>query len=73
MGEPSRVSWEALAQVVAPELRASRPKDIADVSQLVVVGIDIGEVRQFLEAHAPERTPVFDQIVQRATRDGRAP
>jgi len=71
--EEGRVPVVPVPVLVLMKLRASRPQDIADVFQLVAVGMDVGQVRQFLGVHAPERAPVFDEIVQRATRDNRVP
>ena len=48
------------------KLRASRPQDLADVAQLVAVGIDVGAVLKFLRVQGTDHVPTFSRIAQQS-------
>ena len=48
------------------KLRASRPQDVADVSQLVRAGMDVGAVLGFLRVHGAEHVAAYSRIAQAA-------
>ncbi|MBW2257711.1 MAG: hypothetical protein JRI25_24360 [Deltaproteobacteria bacterium] len=64
--EEGEVPIVPMPALVLMKLRASRPQDLADVSQLVAAGMDVGEVLAFLREMAPEHVAPFSAIAQRA-------
>ena len=48
------------------KLNSPRAKDRADVIELLKVGIDVGAVARFLDAHAPQLRPRLDEAIEAA-------
>lgn len=57
----------SLAALAYLKLRAGRMRDRSDLAELVKADMDVGVVRTYLGAHAPELLPPFEQIVQAAS------
>ncbi len=55
--------------LVYMKLKAARRKDQVDVIELVRASLDIDGCRAFLTEHAAGFVPLFDQLVERASRE----
>lgn len=64
--EAAAGSFLAAAPLVYLKLKASRLRDQADVLELIKSSLDIEACRRYLQAHAPDFLPRFDDLVTRA-------
>lgn len=60
------VTIEALVYM---KLVAHRMRDRADVTELLKRGVEVGRVRAYLSAHAPDLLGRFDVLVEQAARE----
>ena len=51
------------APLVYMKLKSPRPKDEADVIEMIKGGIDTRQCREYLQAHAPTYVARFDECV----------
>jgi hypothetical protein len=55
--------------LVYMKLTARRRRDLLDVVELIKIGVDVKLVRDYLQQHADDLVPRFDQLVNEALSD----